>query len=286
MKGGSTLRPGRRRGERADGRPESGVLWFHARLRSEATLPPMRRYREHFGGKPDFSRRKVALALKRVFDVAGAGIGLVVLAPLLLLIALTIRLADGGPALFKQDRTGRGGQRFTIFKFRSIYRRHCDPSGLTPAEARDEHLLPMGHFLRRTGLDELPQLLNIVLGDMSLVGPRPHVPDMLVAGTPYRTLVACYDRRTDMRPGLTGWAQCRGLRGPVLSREMAVARIDHDLAYIENFSIRLDLEILVGTAIYILCGKTAGPDMPVGSPRATSFSDQTALWRSRPGPSD
>jgi lipopolysaccharide/colanic/teichoic acid biosynthesis glycosyltransferase len=103
---------------------------------------------------------------------------------------------------------------------------------------------PVGRFLRRTSLDELPQLVNVIVGDMSLVGPRPHVEGMLAAGVDYAELVPYYNLRHVMRPGLSGWAQANGLRGPTDSAEAARARIDHDVAYIQNFSIWLDLKII------------------------------------------
>lgn len=208
--------------------------------------------------RPTVSFHRAPLAAKRLMDIIGAVVGLVGLAPLFLLIGLAILLADKGAILFRQERVGVGGQRFKIYKFRTIYLRHCDPSGLTPAEDQAEHVLPFGTFLRSTGLDELPQLFNILIGEMSLVGPRPHIPGMLVDGRAYQDLVANYAGRTRMRPGLTGWAQCRGLRGPVNCNELAVARIDHDLYYIENFSVAWDLEILARTLVHLLRADTTG----------------------------
>lgn len=225
-------------------------------------------------------RRHLALGCKRGMDLAGALIGLVALAPLLLLIAVAIRLSDGGPVLFRQERIGYHGRRFRIFKFRSTYRDHCDQSGLTSLEAHDDRLLPLGGFLRQTGLDELPQLLNILLGEMSLVGPRPHVPNMAATDIPYHELVPFYEDRTQMRPGLTGWAQCNGLRGAVCSREQAIARIEHDIAYIQTFSIRLDLKILAHTMACFLVPQLLDAAGIKVSRTPVSVSGQKELLRS------
>lgn len=252
---------------------------------AEAGLPIHCQYGQPIAPQ-DERKHRIALACKRTIDLVGAVVGLIVLAPLLFLIAIAIRLSDGGPALFRQERIGHLGRRFQIYKFRSVYRDHCDPYGLTSLEAHDDHLLPLGGFLRRTGLDELPQLLNILIGDMSLVGPRPHVPDMTVAGMPYHQLVPFYDNRTQMRPGLTGWAQCRGFRGSVSSHEMAAARIVHDIAYIQNFSIRLDLEILARTAIGLFAPQITYADS-VGASRAPRpVNGQRELLPSGPGRTD
>lgn len=192
-------------------------------------------------------RRQVELAIKRAFDIVVSLLALAFLAPLLIMVTLAIRLSDPGPALFRQPRVGLGGRMFTIYKFRSMYIEHCNTEGVKQTVAEDDRVMPLGRFLRRTSIDELPQLLNVLRGDMSLVGPRPHVGGQLAAGVPYEQLVPYYSYRRHMRPGLTGWAQANGYRGPTTQSEPAIGRIDHDVAYIQNFSLWLDLRIMLIT---------------------------------------
>jgi putative colanic acid biosynthesis UDP-glucose lipid carrier transferase len=183
--------------------------------------------------------------LKRLIDVAGAGFGLVFLAPFLLLVALVIRLESPGPALFRQRRKGRGGVPFVIYKFRTM---GCleDGPDIQQAQERDCRATRFGAFLRRSSIDELPQLLNVLKGDMSLVGPRPHAVahDEFYAGA-----VAGYETRFLTRPGISGLAQVSGLRGATPNVEMMAARIALDLEYIRRWSIGLDLRILWQTLL-------------------------------------
>lgn len=181
--------------------------------------------------------RGFQLILKRLMDVVGALALLAGFAPLFVVLAIAISLDSPGPAFFVQAREGRGGQLFKTFKFRTMY-----------AE-QDGRVTRLGTWLRRTSLDELPQLFNVLLGDMSLVGPRPHVRQMHAAALPYRALVPYYDYRLQMKPGMTGWAQANSLRGPTMERQPAIERIEHDVAYIQNFSLALDIRILIRTAL-------------------------------------
>ncbi|MEA3536493.1 sugar transferase [Rhizobium sp. CC-YZS058] len=194
--------------------------------------------------------------MKRAIDIAGAFSGLLVLAPVLLLIALLIKLESKGPVFFRQLRTGRNEVPFEILKFRSMYTDRCDRSGVQQTISGDPRITKVGCFLRRTNLDEIPQLWNVLVGDMSLVGPRPHVPDMLAAGRDYADLVRGYENRHLMRPGLTGLAQARGLRGPTTHRWMAIRRIFCDVEYVRNFSLLLDIKIILRTLINELRGGT------------------------------
>lgn len=187
------------------------------------------------------------MVAKRVLDVVGATVGLVLLAPLFVLVSLAIKLTSPGPVLFRQKREGLKGEVFDALKFRSMAVTLGDASGISQTVKNDPRVTPVGRFIRRTSIDELPQLLNVLKGEMSLVGPRPHVPGMMAAGRPYRELVSYYDRRLEMLPGITGWAQVNGLRGETRNPSKARERIDHDLAYIQNFSIWLDLKILALT---------------------------------------
>ena len=176
------------------------------------------------------------LLLKRVMDVVLAVLALVVLGPALILLAIAIRLTSKGPALFRQDRDGLNGRVISVYKFRSMY-----------IDRGEAGVTPLGRFIRRTSIDELPQLLNVIRGDMSLVGPRPHPVGLLAAGGPYETLVPYYHARHVMKPGISGWAQANGLRGSTDDATMARARIEHDIAYIQNFNLLLDIRIMIRT---------------------------------------
>ena len=203
------------------------------------------------------AQRRLSLAVKRACDVIGASLGLFALAPLLVITAVCIKMTDRGPVFFRQARVGQNGKSFAIFKFRSMYWDRCDISGVAQTVSNDHRVTPIGAFIRKTSIDELPQLINVLSGDMSLVGPRPHVRGMLAAGKPYEELAPHYDFRHSMRPGLTGWAQCNGLRGPTVERSKALRRIGHDIAYVQNFSLWLDLRILVKTITSELLSSTA-----------------------------
>lgn len=187
------------------------------------------------------------MIIKRGVDVVGGIALLVLLAPLLAAIALAIRATSQGPALFRQVRHGLNGEPFEIIKFRTLYAERCDAGGVTQTTIDDDRVTGVGRFLRRWNLDELPQLFNVIGGTMSLVGPRPHVPGMQAAGVLYEELVPYYFVRLAMKPGITGWAQCNGLRGPTDQAELSTARIDHDIYYIQNYSLWLDFKCLVRT---------------------------------------
>lgn len=184
---------------------------------------------------------------KRLFDLALSLAALLVLGPALLLLALAVKLSGPGPVLFRQWRVGRNGVPFQIIKFRTMRHDRCDASGLQQAVPDDERVTPLGAFMRARSLDELPQLLNVLRGEMSLIGPRPHAIGMHAAGMPYEELVPYYESRHVVRPGMSGWAQANGLRGPTIDARAARARIDHDIAYIQNQSLLLDLRIIALT---------------------------------------
>lgn len=198
--------------------------------------------------------RPVQLVVKRGLDVVGAAIGLLILSPLLIAIAILIKATSKGPIFFHQNRTGQHNRQFRILKFRSMYVDQCDRSGVAQTIAGDPRVTPVGRMLRRTNLDELPQLVNVLLGDMSLVGPRPHVPGMLAAGVPYETLVEGYEARHVMRPGITGLAQVNGLRGPTTDADLAIRRVEHDIDYVRNFSLLLDVKLILKTIFVELRG--------------------------------
>ncbi|MTI07203.1 sugar transferase [Roseibium denhamense] len=195
------------------------------------------------------ARRKPQGWLKRLVDIAGAGFGLVLLAPLLIGIAAAIKLTSPGPVFFRQSRYGLNGMRFTIFKFRTMHVDQCDAAGVKQACANDPRITGIGKFLRRSNFDELPQLLNVLKGDMSLVGPRPHVPGMYAAGVPYEEFDKRYMERHQVRPGITGLAQVNGFRGETRDEHAARMRLEHDLDYIEKQSVQLDLKIIASTIV-------------------------------------
>ena len=191
--------------------------------------------------------RRADLALKRFLDVFVSVTGLLTLLPLLVLIAILIRIESKGAPLFTQTRWGKDGKKIKVFKFRSMRADAGDPTGVKQTVKNDPRITRIGAILRKTNLDELPQLYNVLQGDMSLVGPRCHAVGMLAGGMLYEELVPSYHQRHAMRPGLTGLAQMRGLRGPTDKASKARARVYSDLYYIENFSFVLDVKIIIGT---------------------------------------
>ena len=181
---------------------------------------------------------------KRALDLFGAVVALILFLPLLLILAAAIRLESPGPAIFRQRRGGLNGRPFTIYKFRTM-RTQEDGDVILQAYSGDERITWLGALLRRTSMDELPQLLNIVKGEMSLVGPRPHA---LAHDRFYGELIPDYARRLRTRPGLTGLAQVCGLRGETRELDLMAERVRHDLRYIDDWSLLLDLQLIAGTA--------------------------------------
>jgi Undecaprenyl-phosphate glucose phosphotransferase len=184
-------------------------------------------------------------ALKRSCDVLLSGVALVLLAPLMLITALAIKLDSKGPVLFTQARNGFNGRSFRIFKFRTM-RVLEDGPVIRQAVQDDPRVTRLGRWLRRTSIDELPQLFNVLSGEMSLVGPRPHA---TAHNTEYGKLLANYAFRYHMKPGITGWAQVNGCRGETQSVELMAKRVDFDLWYIDNWRLWLDIRILLKTLI-------------------------------------
>lgn len=189
-------------------------------------------------------RFKVA---KRAMDIAGATAGLVLLAPLLLGSAAVIKLTSPGPVFFRQKRYGLNGELFSIYKFRTMYANKGDATGVQQTTGNDPRITPVGRFLRRTSFDELPQLLNVLDGSMSLVGPRPHVPNMLAAGVRYEDFDPRYMDRHSMVPGITGLAQVNGFRGETTTYEAAKGRIDKDIQYARTATVGGDIAIVLKT---------------------------------------
>ena len=191
--------------------------------------------------------------LKQLFDFVFSLSVIVFLSPLLLLVALAVKLSSPGPVIFKQRRYGLNGKRFEVYKFRSMHVGHKD-SDIKQATRGDARITAVGRFIRRTSIDELPQFFNVLKGDMSVVGPRPHT---VAHNEYYRKAVKRYMVRHKVKPGLTGWAQVHGLRGETAQVEQMEDRIRHDLEYIKNWSPMLDIRIIVMTVIMVLRDKNA-----------------------------
>ena len=194
--------------------------------------------------------------LKRTMDISFSVAGLIFLAPALAAIAVAIRLDSPGPILFKQRRHGYLNEEVVVWKFRSMRTEMTDYAAARQVTANDDRVTRVGAFLRRTSLDELPQLWNVIRGEMSLVGPRPHAIGMLANGKEASKLVASYAHRHRMKPGLTGWAAINGSRGPADSTEAIQRRVSLDLEYVERQSVWFDLAIIVKTLPCVL-GDTA-----------------------------
>lgn len=196
-----------------------------------------------------------ALVLKWLEDKLVGLLILVLISPVLVAIAVAVRLTSPGPALFKQKRHGWNGETINVFKFRSMYVHQEDATvSVTQATKGDPRITPLGRFLRSTSLDELPQFLNVLQGNMSIVGPRPHA---VAHNLEYREHIPRYMLRHKVKPGITGWAQVNGLRGETDTLEKMEARVQADLFYIENWSLWLDFKIIVLTVFKGFVGKNA-----------------------------
>ena len=194
----------------------------------------------------------VAALVKRAEDVVIAGFCLLLTLPLMVVIALSIKFDSSGPVLFRQKRLGANNLPFNLLKFRSMYVEQADPLGQQLTRAEDPRITRVGRFLRMTSLDELPQLINVLRGEMSLVGPRPHPLAASAAGIAYARAISEYPIRHRVKPGITGWAQVNGWRGETTTIEQIQRRVEHDLYYIENWSLSFDILILGRTFFAIL----------------------------------
>lgn len=205
------------------------------------------------GATPQILPRVAVDPGKRALDIIVSGMALLFFAPVLLLAALLVKLESPGPALFRQTRGGLNGRTFTIYKLRSM---RCEENGskVTQASRDDNRITKIGKILRTTSIDELPQLLNVLKGDMSLVGPRPHA---MAHDVYYGALIPTYHMRFQAKPGLTGLAQIRGLRGGTTEVEDMAARIKADIAYIDGWTLFSDIRIMLLTVPHLLLAENA-----------------------------
>jgi lipopolysaccharide/colanic/teichoic acid biosynthesis glycosyltransferase len=193
---------------------------------------------------------------KRVFDIVVSVIALLILAPLMLLVAVLIKLESRGPVFFRQVRVGVGNRQFQILKFRSMRLESLDSDGNTSTQRDDPRITRVGRIIRKTSIDELPQLFNVLLGDMSIVGPRPHALGSLAGENLFWEVTQAYWIRHALKPGITGLAQIRGFRGSTDSAEALVDRVRADLEYVSNWSLAQDILILLRT-VKVLVHKNA-----------------------------
>jgi putative colanic acid biosynthesis UDP-glucose lipid carrier transferase len=191
--------------------------------------------------------------VKRVSDIVFATLILILISPLMLLIAAAVKLSSPGPVIFQQRRYGLNGEEILVSKFRSMT--VCEDGGdIRQAQRGDKRITPLGAFLRRTSLDELPQFFDVLQGQMSIVGPRPHA---VAHNELYRKVIKGYMIRHKVKPGITGWAQVNGWRGETETLEKMKMRVDYDLAYLRNWSLRLDIYIILKTVFVVLRDRNA-----------------------------
>ena len=221
----------------------------HGRTNSQFGFPALSAFEKPVGG---WGR-----VWKRLFDFGLAACAIILAAPILLLIAILIRLESPGPVLFRQRRYGFNNKLINVFKFRTMRSEVSDPLGIRLTERGDDRVTRIGAFLRRTSLDELPQLLNVLRSEMSLVGPRPHAIRTTAGGRQCDEVVDQYAIRHKVKPGITGWAQVNGWRGTMETEEHLIKRLEHDLYYINNWSPLFDIKILFLTVWSVLHGRNS-----------------------------
>lgn len=225
---------------------------------------------------PDYSRKKrsrigpyrlieiykppidgFAAARKRVFDLVFGTLALITFAPLMAGIALAIKLESPGPVLFRQKRHGYNNRPIEVLKFRSMYVDQCDATAVKAVRRGDARVTRIGRFIRRASIDELPQFVNVLRGELSLVGPRPHATSARTGDFFYDQVIDTYSARHKVKPGVTGWAQINGWRGELNTPDKIRQRVEHDLYYIENWSLWLDFKIMMKTPMSLITTKNA-----------------------------
>ena len=204
----------------------------------------------------EFSRAPLSVAerfLKRLLDIVCSVSAIIVLLPLFLIVAVAIKLDLAGPVLFIQTRHGFNGKRFKILKFRTMTVLE-DGATISQAVRRDSRVTRIGSWLRKTSIDEIPQFFNVLKGDMSIVGPRPHA---VAHDNHYADLISKYAFRHHVKPGITGWAQVRGYRGETPTVRSMKERVDHDIWYVDNWSLLLDVYIILRTTVEVVRSQNA-----------------------------
>ena len=221
-----------------------------------AGIIPDRPYTEDIQGLPVINIRYVPLnntinnVVKRLVDIVGSAVGLIIASPIMIISAILIKATSKGPVIFAQERVGLHNKPFQMYKFRTMIEQSEAEEAKAWTTKDDPRVTGIGKFLRRTSLDELPQLFNILVGQMSLVGPRPERPQFVEK---FKEEIPRYMIKHQVRPGLTGWAQINGLRGDTSIEQ----RIEHDLYYIENWTLEFDIKILLLTIFRGFINKNA-----------------------------
>ncbi len=192
------------------------------------------------------------MVFKWIFDKIVAILAIIILSPIMIITAIAIKLESRGPILFKQKRHGFNNEVFTIYKFRSMYVDQLDEKAEKQVDRNDKRVTRVGKFIRKTSIDELPQLFNVLKNDLSIVGPRPHVLEGKAENKLYSEIIDGYFARHKVKPGITGWAQINGWRGGTDTADKILRRVEHDLYYIENWSLLFDLKILLLTPISLI----------------------------------
>ncbi len=195
--------------------------------------------------------------MKAIEDRVIAAVALVLLSPVFAIIALLIKRDSTGPVFFRQTRHGFNNEPIQVYKFRSMYADQSDVKAAKLVTKNDPRVTRIGRILRKTSIDELPQLINVLRGELSLVGPRPHAMQAKAGGQTYDAAVEGYFARHRVKPGITGWAQIHGWRGETDTLEKLEQRVQHDLHYIDNWSLWLDIYILIKTPLSLLDTKNA-----------------------------
>jgi len=222
-----------------------GISVIQGRLQDVSGIPVVGICDTPFSGVND--------VVKRTSDLVIASFALLLLAPLMAALAAGVKLSSPGPVIFRQRRNGLGGEEIVVYKFRSM-RVMDDGAVIRQATADDPRITRFGRFLRRTSLDELPQLINVIQGRMSIVGPRPHA---VAHNEQYARLIKAYMVRHKVRPGITGWAQVNGLRGETSTVDKMQARVEFDLEYLRNWSLALDIQIIARTLKLVFADRYA-----------------------------
>ena len=189
---------------------------------------------------------------KRLFDIVVSLISILLLSPILIGTAIAIKRDSEGPIIFKQKRVGFNNEEVLIYKFRSLYHDQTDHKAAKSVTKNDSRVTKVGRFIRKTSIDELPQLFNVLMGTLSLVGPRPHVPNQATNNRLFEEVANGYMARHKVKPGITGWAQINGWRGEIDNDEKLKQRVQHDIYYIENWSLAFDLQILATTPFKVI----------------------------------